>query len=43
MVHVEALPDRSTALAREKYIKNLGSRKYLGLINNDSQTNNSVE
>ena len=37
IVHFEVLPDRSTALAREKYIKNLGSKRYLNLINTDSQ------
>ena len=29
LVHKEEVPDRSTAVAREKQIKNMGSRRYL--------------
>jgi putative endonuclease len=42
IVHFEVLPDRSTALVREKYIKNLGSKRYLNLVNNDNKTNPGV-
>ena len=42
IVHFETLSDRNSALAREKYIKNLGSRRYLNLISNDNKTNPGV-
>jgi putative endonuclease len=29
LIYVEVVPDRSTAMAREKQIKNMGSRRYL--------------
>jgi putative endonuclease len=29
LVHKEEVPDRSTAMAREKQIKNLGSKRFL--------------
>ena len=42
IVHFELLSDRSAALEREKYIKNVGSKRYLNLINTDSQADPGV-
>ncbi|WP_234364024.1 GIY-YIG nuclease family protein [Lunatibacter salilacus] len=36
LVHFELSSDRLSAMAREKYIKNHGSKRYLTLISNSS-------
>ena len=35
LVHYEVVTDRSAALAKERYIKNLGSKRYLNMITKD--------